>query len=153
MSHVVETQWIGGMQFNAAVNGHTVIMDAPERAGGNDTGTIPKPLVLTALTGCTGMDVVALLRKADVSLDEFSVRAEGTLSARPPLEYVSVHLVYELRGKPESREAALDAISKSQDHFCGVSRMLKRIMPVTWEIWYNGEKKFPNVSDAASGAA
>ena len=43
----------------------------------------------TALTGCTGMDVVALLRKAGHPMDEFSVRAEGTLSARPPLEYVA----------------------------------------------------------------
>ena len=41
--HEIETQWMGKMQFNALVNGHTIIMDAPERVGGEDNGSIPKP--------------------------------------------------------------------------------------------------------------
>ena len=61
--HEIETQWMGKMRFNALVNGHTIVMDAPPRAGGEENGPIPKPLILTALSGCTGMDVVALLRK------------------------------------------------------------------------------------------
>jgi putative redox protein len=65
MTHEIDTQWMGKMQFNSAIDGHTVIMDAPERVGGEDTGPIPKPFVLTALSGCTGMDVVAILRKTD----------------------------------------------------------------------------------------
>ena len=51
------------MQFNALINGHTVIMDAPEKSGGDDMTPIPKPFVLAALSGCTGMDIIALLRK------------------------------------------------------------------------------------------
>ena len=145
MSHVVETQWIGGMQFNADVNGHTIVMDAPERAGGNDVGPIPKPLVLTALSGCTGMDVAALLRKAGKTVDEFAIRVEGQISPRPPIEYISAHLVYEFRGSQDSRDAALDAVTQSQEKLCGVSSMLKKIMPVTWDVLYNGEKIFSNV--------
>ena len=45
MTHEVETQWMGKMQFNALVNGRTVVMDAPERVGGDDNGPIPKPFV------------------------------------------------------------------------------------------------------------
>lgn len=63
MEHEIEAVWMEGMRFNALVQGHTVVMDAPERSGGNDEGPIPKPLVVTALAGCAGMDVVALLRK------------------------------------------------------------------------------------------
>jgi putative redox protein len=143
--HVVETQWIGGMQFNADVNGHTIVMDAPERAGGNDVGPIPKPLVLTALSGCTGMDVAALLRKAGKTMDEFAIRVTGQISPRPPIEYVSAHLTYEFRGSQDHRDAALDAVTQSQEKFCGVSSMLKKIMPVTWDVFYNGEKIFSNV--------
>ena len=51
------------MQFNALINGHTVVMDAPEKSGGDDMAPIPKPFVLAALSGCTGMDIIALLRK------------------------------------------------------------------------------------------
>lgn len=60
--HEIETQWMGKMQFNSLVNGHTLIMDAAERVGGEDIGPIPKPFVLTALSGCTGMDVISILR-------------------------------------------------------------------------------------------
>ena len=55
MKHYVETKWTGKMQFNALVNGHTLVMDGPEKVGGENNGPIPKPFVLTALTGCTGM--------------------------------------------------------------------------------------------------
>jgi len=153
MSHLVETQWIGGMQFNAAVNGHTIIMDAPERSGGSDVGPIPKPLMLTALTGCTGMDVAALMRKAGKTMDDFSMRATGEVSVRHPIEYVSVHLVYEFRGPAEHRDAALDAVTRSQEQLCGVSSMLKKIIPVTWDVQYNGETIFSNVAVVSADSA
>ena len=44
MKHEIETRWMGKMQFNALVNGHTIMMDAPEGVGGEDHGPIPKPL-------------------------------------------------------------------------------------------------------------
>ncbi|HLP42370.1 MAG TPA: OsmC family protein [Fibrobacteria bacterium] len=140
MAHEVETQWIGKMQFNADVNGHTVIMDAPERVGGDDHGPIPKPFILTALSGCTGMDVVTLLRKAGKPADTFSLKVTGEISSKPPIEYTAIHIVYTFTGPAENREAALDAVTQSQEKYCGVSHMLKKILPVTWEIFYNGER-------------
>ena len=47
--HEIETQWMGKMQFNALIDGHTVVMDAPEKSGGEDAAPIPKPFVLEAL--------------------------------------------------------------------------------------------------------
>jgi hypothetical protein len=44
MKHEIETMWMGKMQFKALVNGHTLIMDAPERVGGEDNGPIPKTI-------------------------------------------------------------------------------------------------------------
>jgi len=98
MKHYVETQWTGKMQFNALVNGHTLVMDGPEKVGGENNGPIPKPFVLTALTGCTGMDVIALLRKAGKQVSDFTLRVEGEISKEPPIEYTSIHLIYELNG-------------------------------------------------------
>ncbi len=153
MVHEIEAQWMGKMQFNAAVNGHTVIMDAPERVGGDDHGPIPKPFVLTALSGCTGMDVVAHLRKIGKPADEFSMKVIGEISTRPPIEYVAVHVVYEFTGAEENRAAALEAVTLSQEKYCGVSHMLKKIMPVTWEILYNGQRIFNNKPEPARVAA
>ena len=147
MIHEVETQWMGKMQFNALVNGHTIVMDAPERVGGEDNGTIPKPLVLTALSGCAGMDVVALLRKQGRELNDFTVKVSGEISKLPPITYTSVHLVYELKGKEEDKDAAFEIIQLSQEKICGVSNMLKKIMPVTWEVNYNGVGIFNNKNE------
>lgn len=153
MAHEVETRWTGKMEFLAEVNGHTVIMDAPERAGGDDHGPIPKPFVLTALTGCTGMDVVALLRKQGKSLRAFRLHASGELSRGVPIEYASVHLVYEMEGDEADRQAALEAVDLSQSKYCGVSHMLKKIIPVTWEVRYNGAVAFTNRPDPERAAA
>lgn len=144
MQHQVETQWMGKMQFNALVNGHTVIMDAPERVGGEDHGPIPKPFVLTALSGCTGMDVIALLRKQGIELKNLNLKVSGEISKQAPIEYVSANVVYEMDGEEQYQQAAYEVVMNSQEKICGVSHMLKKIMPVTWQIVYNGNTIFDN---------
>ena len=111
MIHEIDVQWMGKMQFNALVNGHTVIMDAPEKVGGEDNGPIPKPFVLTALAGCTGMDVAAILRKAEKNPDTFDIKVQGEISKRPPIEYIAIHVIYEFKGADENRDAALQAVN------------------------------------------
>jgi len=144
MAHLVETQWMGKMQFNALVNGHTVIMDGPEKVGGEDNGPIPKPFVLTALSGCTGMDVVSVLRKSGKEMKNFEITVHGEISKQIPIEYIAIHLVYSFEGDEQLRKDALKAVTDSQEKYCGVSRMLRKIMPVTWDVIYNGQKIFSN---------
>ena len=150
MVHEVETQWMGKMQFNALVNGHTIIMDAPERVGGEDNGPIPKPLVLTALSGCTGMDVVSLLRKEGKDVNSFDVKVIGELSKDAPSRYVAIHLVYNFKGEEADKEAVLNAVTLSQEKLCGVSYMLKQAMSVTWEVVHNGNVIFSNKTALAA---
>lgn len=144
MAHEIEVQWMGKMQFNALVNGHTIVMDGPEKVGGEDNGPIPKPFILTALAGCTGMDIAAILRKADKKVDDFSMRVIGEVSKRVPIEYVAIHVIYGFKGGDESKETALRAVTASQEMYCGVSSMLKKALPVTWEVNYNGKQIFNN---------
>jgi putative redox protein len=144
MVHEIETQWMGKMQFNALINGHTVIMDAPERVGGEDLGPIPKPFILSALSGCTGMDIIAILHKANRTLHSFNMKVTGTISKKPPIEYTDIHIVYEFVGSEENRAAAMNAVTDSQEKYCGVSHMLKKALPVTWEVQYNHQTIFNN---------
>jgi putative redox protein len=148
MTHEVESVWMGKMQFNALVGGHTVIMDAPERVGGENLGSIPKPFMLTALSGCTGMDVVSMLRKAGKELERFEVRVSGEISRTPPILYTKVHLVYDMHGDADVQEEALRAVERSQHEVCGVSAMMKKAMPVTWEVRYNNVTVFNNLEAA-----
>lgn len=150
MTHEIETQWMGKMQFNALVNGHTVVMDAPERVGGEDLGPVPKPFILSALSGCTGMDVVAILRKAEKGVTDLNIKVVGEISKTLPIEYIAIHIIYEFTGKEENKEAAMRAVTDSQEKYCGISHMLKKIMPVTWEVAYNGEKVFNNKAAEAA---
>jgi putative redox protein len=135
---------MGKMQFNSLVNGHTIIMDAPERVGGEDHGPIPKPFVLTALSGCTGMDIVAILRNAKKEVNDLNIKVTGELSKQHPIEYVAIHIVYDFNGDVAFRDAALDAVNVSQNKYCGVSDMLRKVLPVTWEVNYNGVQLFNN---------
>ena len=144
MTHEIDVQWMGKMQFNALVNGHTIVMDGPEKVGGEDHGPIPKPFVLTALAGCTGMDIAAILRKADKIPDEFDMRVIGEISKRVPIEYIAIHVIYDFKGTEAIKDAALNAVTDSQERYCGVSSMLKKALPVTWEVNYNGVQIFNN---------
>ncbi len=130
-THEIVTQWMGKMQFNALIDGHSVVMDAPERAAGENNGPIPKPFVLAALSGCTGMDIVALLRKSEQQIDDLDVKVTGELSKQAPIQYVSIHLQYIFKANPSVKEAVLNAVTDSQFKYCGVSSMLKKIRLVS----------------------
>lgn len=153
MAHEVEVQWMGKMQFNALVNGHTVIMDGPEKVGGEDNGPIPKPFVLTALAGCTGMDIAAILRKAQKEVQDFDMKVTGEISKTVPIQYTSIHVIYDFKGPGENKEAALKAVMDSQEKYCGVSSMLKKAIPVTWEVNYNGVQIFNNKEEEVAEPA
>lgn len=150
MTHEIETQWMGKMQFNALVNGHTIVMDATEKAGGEDNGPIPKPFILTALAGCTGMDIAALLKKANKAVDDFSMKVTGELSKGVPMQYIAIHIQYNFKGSEENKQAALNAVNDSQEKYCGVSSMLKKALPVTWEVSYNTINIFNNKEQAVA---
>ena len=142
--HEIETQWMGKMQFNAAINGHGIVMDAPERVGGEDNGPIPKPFLLAALSGCTGLDVVAALHNAGHHIKELDIKVTGELSKQPPIAYTAIHVHYNFRADEILKEAVLIAVNDSQEKHCGVSSMLKQILPVTWEVSFNNETIFNN---------
>lgn len=147
MAHEIEVQWMGKMQFNALVNGHTIIMDGPEKVGGENNGPIPKPFVLTALAGCTGMDIAAILRKAGKNPDDFEMKVAGEISKKAPIEYIAIHVIYNFKGADANEQATLDAVTDSQEKYCGVSSMLKKALPVTWEVNYNEKQIFNNKNE------
>lgn len=151
--HEIETQWMGKMQFNTLVNGHTVIMDAPEKVGGEDNGPIPKPFILVALSGCTGMDVVAILRKAQTEVKDLDIKVTGQLSKQQPIEYIAMHVSYDFKGEERFKPAAMDAVTLSQEKYCGVSHMLKKAVPITWDVKYNGVTIFNNNANAVPAMA
>jgi putative redox protein len=132
--HAVESQWMGKMQFNALVNDHVIIMDAPERGGGEDNGSIPKPFVLTALTGCAGMELLVVLKKNNIVLKELNIKATGELTKQIPFHYTEINVDFEIKANEEDKKKIVESVNLMMSSICGVSYMLQKIMPVVWQV-------------------
>jgi len=122
------------MHFMGELDGHDVPIDAAEQFGGQDKGPKPKGLTLTALAGCTAMDVISILRKMKVEPDDFSVEADADVSEEHPMVFTKIKLIYRLTGKDIPRDKVEKAVHLSQDRYCGVSAMLQKAAPVDYEI-------------------
>jgi putative redox protein len=137
--HEVTCDWKGDMAFEADVLGHKLLIDAGPEAGGHDSGTRPKPLILAALAGCSGMDVVSILKKMREPLSSFSMRVEGDAAEEDPKYYEKIKIVYEFKEADGLDRAKVEkAVSLSQEKYCGVAGLLKRAIPLAWEIVYRG---------------
>ena len=137
MKTEVTTVWKGDMAFTANVSGLEIIMDSAEGDGGHDIGARPKPLLLAALTGCTGMDVVSILKKMREPLTWFNMKVEAEGSEEHPRKYISFSLVYQFKKSDGlNPDNVLKACTLSQEKYCGVSAMLKDTAPLDWRIEY-----------------
>lgn len=130
----VRISWQENMAFEADVNGHKIMLDAVEGVGGENRGPRPKPLMLTALAGCTGMDVISILKKMRVEPDNFDVIVEGDLTEEHPKQFYKMNVIYEFTGKDLPLEKLKKAVSLSEERYCGVSALYKKAIEVTSEI-------------------
>ncbi|MDA8426204.1 MAG: OsmC family protein [Treponema sp.] len=137
MKNEISCAWTGGMSFEADVKGHIVRLDASKEDGGEDSGVRPKVALLATLAGCTGMDVVSILRKMRENLTWFNMRVEGELADELPKPYTAFRIVYEFKASDGLNPANVKkAVELSQEKYCGVSATLKAAGPVDWDIVY-----------------
>jgi len=81
---IIVADWLDGVAFETTVDEHRIILDTPTNFGGRNRGPRPKPLLLVALAGCTGMDVISILQKMRVPVEKFRLVVEGDLTAEHP---------------------------------------------------------------------
>lgn len=124
----------GNMAFEMNLDGHKLITDASEDIGGNNLGPRPKQLLLAGLIGCTGIDVMSILKKMKVQLDDCIIKVEADNTEDHPRVYENIHLTYIFKGKNLPRKSLEKAVSLSQEKYCGVSAMLKKATTVTYDI-------------------
>jgi putative redox protein len=134
MSDKISLDWKENMAFEADADNHKFMIDASVEGGGKDLGMRPKKLMLIALAGCSGIDVVSILKKMKIEPASFNVKVEGELTEEHPKHYISIHVVYEFSGDNLPLEKLQRAIELSEEKYCGVWAVYKKTMPVTWEI-------------------
>jgi len=134
MKHTVKTSWKNKMTFVSNVSGHNIQMDALPIVGGDDSGPRPKELMLAALAGCTGMDVISILKKMKIEIENFNINVEADMTEEHPKHYTKMHIVYEFKGNDLQLDKIQKAVELSQEKYCGVSAAYKKSMEISYEI-------------------
>lgn len=98
MKDSIKLSWKQDMAFEAEVDGYTIMLDSKKENGEKGAGPRPKPLAMVALAGCTAMDVISILKKMKVDVEDFNVAVDGTLTDEHPKKFTAMHLIYEFRG-------------------------------------------------------
>ena len=119
----VKVMWHEGLRFvGLGPSGHAVLMDGGKDAGGADSAPRPTELLLIALGGCTGMDVVSILQKMRTPPRRFWVEIQAERAPEHPKAVRKVRLLYVAEGVPE--ENLRKAAQLSQERYCSVSHSL-----------------------------
>lgn len=134
--HVEGLSFIGKGDSN-----HWVAMDADAKVGGGNAGSRPMELMLVALAGCTGMDVVSILNKMRVSYDDFYMELEADRAAEHPKVFTRIRLKYVLVGDNIPAEAVHRAVELSQSTYCSVSAMLRKACDISVEVEIRAKQK------------
>lgn len=134
----MKTHWLGKMMFIGHTDSdHKVLMDAKPRQDTMSGGPSPMELLLTALTGCTGMDVISILSKMKIveELVSFQIEAEAERSQEHPKVYKKILLkyIFKFSGKPP-KDKVQKAVELSQEKYCSVSAMLGKTADISFEI-------------------
>ena len=120
------------MQFTgSASSGHKLTMDADETAGGENAGFRPTELLLVGFGGCSGMDVISILRKKKQQVTGLEMNVQGEKSKDYPKIFRKVHIEYVVRGKEMQKKAVERAIALSLEKYCSVGATLAKAGTIT----------------------
>ena len=120
-------QWRDKVHFEASADsGHTVLMDGPADAGGENHGSRPMELVLMGLGGCASFDVINILVKARQKVTNCVTQITATRAEAVPQVFETIHLHFEVTGRSLKPAAVERAVRLSAEKYCSASMMLER---------------------------
>ena len=134
MEYTTKTKWNEGFHFTSHYDGYDIPFDATA-VKGNEKGVSPKTMLLSALAGCTGMDVVAFLnQKFKVPFSDLSLEVKGELTDTHPKIFNRIHVIYTIKVGEDGKEGVREAVRLSATKYCGVQAMLGKSANITNQI-------------------
>ena len=130
----IDITWKHDMAFEAHQEGRTFGLISSARFDPEGTSVSPKQLLLTALAGCSGMDLASLLPKMRVPFTSINIHVQGEMAEDHPKIYTSMHMVYEIGADAQYLPQIEKAIELSETRYCSVSAMLRKASSITHEI-------------------
>lgn len=127
----ITTTWQGKMALESNnPSGHNLRIDAGPEDGGEGSGYRPKALMLSALAGCSGLDVAALIKKMKLEVDNFTIETKAELTTEHPKYYHKVWVEYHFYGNNLNKDKLQRAVDLSVDKYCGVMQMFRQFAQV-----------------------
>lgn len=133
-THSIKTVWRKNNIFDTEIDGHTVTIDLGTDAGGDDAGPRPKKLLLIAAAGCSGLDVVEIIKKMRIDVKNFDIRIDAEMTDEHPKHYTDLKVVYEFEGDNLPVNKLERACRLSFENYCGVLAMYRKGTPVSYEV-------------------
>lgn len=129
---------IDGHHFRFSVRGMTGDLDVAIE--GTPQGPTPKELILAALCGCTGTDVVDLLKKFGVEYQKLELEARADLTTTHPKIFKAIDLKYSVTGPTDKNDSILEAVKRSTHQYSGTAAMLSKAVPIHYKIFVNEQE-------------
>jgi putative redox protein len=128
-------KWVEGMAFmGEAGSGHAVMMDGAPEYGGRNIGIRPMEMLLIGLAGCTGFDVVQILKKGREPVTGCEVEVEAERATDDPKVFTKIHLAYRVTGPGLAPGKVQRAVTLSKEKYCSASIMLGATAAFTYAI-------------------
>lgn len=119
-------KYVDGLQFvGEASSGHAIIMDGDIEVGGKDTGLRPMELLLIGLGGCSGMDIVSILKKKKEDVTGLEINIKGEKAENYPKKFTDIAIEFVVKGRNISEEAVKKAVNLSMERYCSVKATLE----------------------------
>ncbi len=146
-------KWLGEMAFEGQTGSrHAVEMDADADVGGQNRGARPMELLLAGLGGCTGMDVISILKKMRQDVTSYEVAIEAERTSVHPKVFTTIVVEHIVRGRHLSEDAVRKAVRLSATKYCPASAMLGKAATVEHRYSVTEEDDDPTSGEAISQA-
>ena len=120
-SSSVSLNWRGGFRFESRdTHGHTLTLDAPQSDGAAFDGFMPGDMLLTALAGCSGIDVVNILERMRQKVDDIQISVKGRQNPDPPWTWEDIEIHYTIYGSGLNERLVRRAINLSENKYCSI---------------------------------
>ena len=126
---ITHTVWHKDHEFTSSLDHNTIKID-----GARKNGFGPKALLLSGLAGCSGIDIVDVLKKMRVEFSAFSIEVKAAQTENLPKVYKDIYITYKVKTDKKNKEKVKKAIDLSLEKYCGVSAMLQKNSPIHYTL-------------------
>ena len=131
----ISVNWVEGiLMVGKSDSGHTITMDGPPEAGGENLGVRPMEMLLLGVAGCTMIDVITTLKKMRQDLSHCETKINADRAIDHPKVFTDIHIQFIVKGKDLDAKKIDKAITLSAEKYCSASIMLGETATITHDF-------------------